>query len=37
MELGEFMLFARDFKIPIKKSDLMESFKRSSENRKPVV
>lgn len=37
MEIGEFMLFARDFKIPLKKSFLLELFKKSSENRKNVV
>jgi len=30
------MLFARDFKVPLKKQELVEIFKRSSDNRKPM-
>lgn len=37
MDIGEFMLFARDYKIPLKKSFLLELFKKSSENRKNVI
>lgn len=37
MEIGEFMLFCRDFKLPLKKQHLLELFKKSSENRKNVV
>jgi hypothetical protein len=37
MEIGEFMLFCRDFKVPLKKTFLLELFKRSSENRKNMV
>lgn len=37
MEIGEFMLFCRDFKIPLKKAHLMEIFKKCSDYRKNVV
>ena len=35
VDLGEFMIFCKDFQIPLTKSKLTEIFKKTSINHKP--
>ena len=35
VDLGEFMIFCKDFKIPLSKPKLTEIFKKASVNHKP--
>ena len=37
LDIGEYMLFCRDFKLPIKKPELLEVFKKTSEFRNTPV